>query len=428
MEHASWYPQVPQHQGAPSWTDFPEYYQAALKSIDEANAVIHRFTEKLRQDATWYNLNYVGKVSNSLLKCRTGLLRLDLHGWELVLVNAERSEFFSTESHAVARPSLSCKICLEMKDLKDVVQLFCGHAFCRACMHEYLLELITQNKVGEHDLVCLEGCGNPLDEEVLKDVLSEAEQERLSLLRLPKAIDDCTLMRCPSATCDYQAYSHRDLKLFECVQCKLTYCLRCCKPYGVNYHPCVPVLKEDHTAVFLRLGYKACPKCGEGLQKEAGCNFVKCPSAHCRGLTFFCWLCTEVLTKEDHYAHFQSGPYGGTCVTASGISAATPPVPNESSLPAIARQGACFMYSCTCYFSFSSTTYLKCGHSLCRSCYKVYISDLIQLEDYNEANLLCPTCDSPIALEKFFKVFGGQRDYGNFKDSILRSTVKTSWF
>jgi hypothetical protein len=166
MEHLQRHPH--QYQEAPSWTDFPEYYQAALKSIEEANCALHKFTDKLKQEAAWYSLNYAGKDPSSLLKCRTGLFRLDIEGWELVLVDSTgHSAVLSTE--CLARPTLSCKVCLEVKDLEDGVQLSCGHAFCRACMHDYLLELINMNKVGELDLVCLEGCGNTLDEEVLKD-------------------------------------------------------------------------------------------------------------------------------------------------------------------------------------------------------------------------------------------------------------------
>jgi hypothetical protein len=230
-------------------------------------------------------------------------------------------------------------------------------------------------------------------------------------------------MRCPSASCDYQAYINRDSKLFDCVKCRHAYCLRCMKPCGASHYPCGPVRKEDHGALLRRLGFKACPKCGEGLQKEAGCNFVKCPSAHCRGHTYFCWLCKELLTIESHYSHFPSGPFADKCLAE--IPAEAPPVPYSSSSPGSGAQGPCLEYRCSCFMCFRSTR-LLCGHSLCNSCFKDYIADLLQLKGFQETSLVCPLCPCPIVLEEFFKVFGGKEGYVKFKSSILVSAVEVA--
>lgn len=46
---------------------------------------------------------------------------------------------------------------------------------------------------------------------------------------------------------------------------------------------------------------KPCPKCSVSIEKNEGCHKMHCTKCD----TYFCWLCSETLDKEDPYKHFQ---------------------------------------------------------------------------------------------------------------------------
>lgn len=63
-----------------------------------------------------------------------------------------------------------------------------------------------------------------------------------------------------------------------------------------------------------------CPVCFNGVVLFNECNFVTCPWPECGGSTYFCYLCSSILTviiiqPDQHYSHFSEaeGPYGNLC-------------------------------------------------------------------------------------------------------------------
>ena len=55
-------------------------------------------------------------------------------------------------------------------------------------------------------------------------------------------------------------------------------------------------------------GLRPCPECFAVGELKSGCKFVYCT---CKNT--FCYLCGRSLTEEQHYSHFQDGPYGTRC-------------------------------------------------------------------------------------------------------------------
>ena len=47
---------------------------------------------------------------------------------------------------------------------------------------------------------------------------------------------------------------------------------------------------------------KQCPKCRSWLQKLDGCNKMTCTKCSC----YFCWLCLQLVSRNDPYSHFNS--------------------------------------------------------------------------------------------------------------------------
>ena len=82
--------------------------------------------------------------------------------------------------------------------------------------------------------------------------------------------------------------------------------------------------EEKQNLDFIAKNFKKCPQCKTPVEKESGCNFMKCRWPGCKD-SYFCLLCDKALTVidmqiSDHYTHYKlSGPYGKTCNTKDGI-------------------------------------------------------------------------------------------------------------
>lgn len=50
-----------------------------------------------------------------------------------------------------------------------------------------------------------------------------------------------------------------------------------------------------------------CPSCKCYIEKFEGCNKVRCSQCE----TNFCFLCSQILLKDDPYIHFTEGPCSG---------------------------------------------------------------------------------------------------------------------
>ena len=81
--------------------------------------------------------------------------------------------------------------------------------------------------------------------------------------------------------------------------------------------------EEKKNLDFIAKNFTKCPKCKTPVEKESGCNFMKCRWPGCKD-SYFCLLCNKALTVidkqiNDHYTHYRlSGPFGKTCNTMDG--------------------------------------------------------------------------------------------------------------
>eukprot|EP00928_Gymnodinium_smaydae_P056164 TRINITY_DN39593_c0_g1_i1.p1 TRINITY_DN39593_c0_g1~~TRINITY_DN39593_c0_g1_i1.p1 ORF type:complete len:285 (-),score=25.57 TRINITY_DN39593_c0_g1_i1:367-1167(-) len=66
---------------------------------------------------------------------------------------------------------------------------------------------------------------------------------------------------------------------------------------------------------------KRCPVCkAPSERKEGSCNFLQCRSDICRKRTYWCFLCGDRKTLEEHYSHYPKGPYVDVCYGMQGAS------------------------------------------------------------------------------------------------------------
>jgi hypothetical protein len=270
----------------------------------------------------------------SIDKVKCGTCRALIDRQKLFEVFGGATTFYSkveeqlTEDKDSLKPSFVCGICAETKIVEGCVTLDCEHRFCRSCMKDYCADLIGHNLVTESDLHCPQArCRREISEATLSHCLESDDYERLVRLRtnqlyLPSRGEKLT--KCPAANCDFQMFIEAGRDDFPCVKCKQRTCLNC-KQLHLDQHKCnqlaqIQAEKEraaEFESVMAAVEAKRCPVCKEGLAKEGGCNYVQCCSAVCSRRTYFCWLCSIVLSPKDHYAHFPDGPYGSRCLGQS---------------------------------------------------------------------------------------------------------------
>jgi hypothetical protein len=86
----------------------------------------------------------------------------------------------------------------------------------------------------------------------------------------------------------------------SCYWCEITYCRECgVKPYHEN-KLCNPIDLQNVTDIMLENpdNYRKCPGCNIWIEKENGCDHMKCICG-----VHFCYTCRNVLCANDPYYH-----------------------------------------------------------------------------------------------------------------------------
>jgi ariadne-1 len=202
-----------------------------------------------------------------------------------------------------------CTVCLSEPGEDGVVfdfpELGCGHKACRSCWTTYVNGQISE---GNYWMQCLgQGCSVSVGHSVLKMVLSESGQQQYRRL-LHDALVTSTkaLVWCPTADCgtvvkaEASAASEATLGSVECRTCRSSFCFDC----GVEHQPalCSQVkafndkcAKDGEDIGWLVQNTKECPKCAAFIEKNGGCNWIKCYRCKFE----FCWLCSRAMKHNE---------------------------------------------------------------------------------------------------------------------------------
>ncbi|CAD7934566.1 unnamed protein product [Amoebophrya sp. A25] len=257
------------------------------------------------------------------------------------VVESSSSSLISTSVADILQQQ--CPLCFdeypkgEMISLDEEGNNNCPYRFCSDCFVALLSSKITDGLVQDDELLCPmpNCCKSPISTTLIEQELrlksreSVEETERNQLLwdkflsfRLklfrPKT---GKIARC--RVCDLQVIVDMEEAAMKCASCGTESCPSC----GEEPHPQFPSCeafrrwREANSEGDKRLedlltqeNWCRCPVCGVPVEREAGCNFMQCPSPVCRNKTYFCYVCGQKVEKENHYAHYQKGPYEDYCI------------------------------------------------------------------------------------------------------------------
>ncbi|XP_071823282.1 ankyrin repeat and IBR domain-containing protein 1-like isoform X2 [Apostichopus japonicus] len=232
------------------------------------------------------------------------------------------------------RENMSCAICF--KDIlldQPLINIPCSHLFCKECWDRYLTYKIQEGSTT--DILCPAfECFKLVPLEIIEKIVSPDMSTRYQHFDIKAFVDsNPNLKWCPKVECgravkipdiSSESSSHRGSSsspnspppMSRAVDCGSGhfFCWDCC---GEPHAPCScenwrkwndkikeiqpeslnKTEEETETAancLWLVTNSKPCPKCNSPIQKNEGCNHMKCTKCKYD----FCWVCLEPWSKH----------------------------------------------------------------------------------------------------------------------------------
>ncbi|KAF1767530.1 hypothetical protein GCK72_007489 [Caenorhabditis remanei] len=210
--------------------------------------------------------------------------------------SADLETFLSAANIPLQTPSSAdgeCDICCDMAPLTG---LSCAHLACSQCWKAYITEKI---KEGQSEIECMAPKCQLIipDEQVVKCISDDTKvldtYHRVILNNYVKT--NVYLEWCPGIDCGKAVKgSTCDPHLIVCT-CGTRFCFACsndwhepvdCRQMKLWVKKCG---ESSETATWIIENTKDCPKCLTSIQKNGGCNYIRCTNPKC-GYQF-CWIC-----------------------------------------------------------------------------------------------------------------------------------------
>ncbi|KAM7382599.1 hypothetical protein PAMP_002324 [Pampus punctatissimus] len=244
-----------------------------------------------------------------------------------------RSSITSPDQISLIPPdeeSSLCGICMSsISVFEELVDMSCGHEFCRACWEGFLNLKIQEGEA--HNIFCPAfDCYQLVPVEVIESVVSREIGRRFLQFDIKAFVENNPAIRwCPQAGCERAVRlntqgpgsSTADPLSFPLLRAPAVDCgkghLFCWECQGEAHEPCdceiwklwlqkVSEMRPEELAgvseayedaancLWLLSNSKPCANCKSPIQKNEGCNHMQC--AKCK--YDFCWICLEEWKKH----------------------------------------------------------------------------------------------------------------------------------
>ncbi|CAH8576154.1 unnamed protein product [Schistosoma curassoni] len=200
---------------------------------------------------------------------------------------------------------------LTSNKMNGLYGLSCGHRFCPDCWRSYLTIKIEEGSSIE--IKCMSvGCNVLVIEDFLLTLLKNptVKDKYLNLLfqRMVEShpsLRFCVGLSCPVLIC---ALEEPKARRVQCERCHAEFCFMCSEAYhaptscATLKHWLVKCRDDSGTANYMTAHTKDCPSCHVCIEKNEGCNHMKCSICHYE----FCWVCLGVWKSHDAEYYFCS--------------------------------------------------------------------------------------------------------------------------
>jgi len=192
----------------------------------------------------------------------------------------------------------NCLICEEKLTEEELNNNFieCFHGFCDDCFFNYFKEKINNNDVEK--IKCPEkSCENYLytdfiENKLIKDI--NLLEKYKKLYKRKQLAANPNIQLCPFPDCESYAEKGEN-KFVTCKENNHKFCFNCLKDWHENKN-CEMEINKSFEKWKDPYKVKRCPKCKYYIEKNKGCNHIKCLNCKYE----WCWLCQQKYTS-DHY-------------------------------------------------------------------------------------------------------------------------------
>ncbi|KAM9956595.1 hypothetical protein ACTFIR_003319 [Dictyostelium discoideum] len=189
-----------------------------------------------------------------------------------------------------------CSICYCDYSKSDMVELICGHSFCKRCLSHYFKTSVCDGNGSSSPIVCpSQGCLNKCIDEVTIESLLQPNMALVFLKNFTKDVIFLTpnTHECPYNNCNRVILglrgTHKYIPYVACSDHDL-FCLFC-KKRGMHWPlPCSQSTYDDHDLFSYRwilANTTICSKCKYPVERNQGCNHMTCIRCHHQ----FCYSC-----------------------------------------------------------------------------------------------------------------------------------------
>ncbi|XP_073305011.1 probable E3 ubiquitin-protein ligase ARI2 isoform X1 [Primulina huaijiensis] len=211
----------------------------------------------------------------------------------------------------------TCEICYNEFPTDEMTTMECGHIFCDECWTNYFIVQINEGK--SRRITCMAyQCYSICDEGKIRNLVIARDpqlSDKFERFLLESYIEDNRRVKwCPSVpSCGNAIRAENDEYCeVECL-CGLQFCFSCSSE---AHSPCSCLMwelwlrkcKDDsETGDWIIANAKSCPKCSKPVEKNGGCNLVRCICGQP-----FCWLCggaTGLAHTWTRIANHECGQY-----------------------------------------------------------------------------------------------------------------------
>ncbi|CDP07582.1 unnamed protein product [Coffea canephora] len=191
---------------------------------------------------------------------------------------------------------VTCQICFEDVHANESTIMDCGHCFCNNCWTEHFIVKINEGQ--SRRITCMaHECYAICDEENVRNLVSGRDPhvaEKFGRFLLESYIEDNKKVKwCPSVPhCGNAIRVECDEYCEVQCACGVQFCFSCSSE---AHSPCSCLMwklwtkkcqDESETVNWIKVNTKYCPKCYKPVEKNGGCNLVRCVCGQP-----FCWLC-----------------------------------------------------------------------------------------------------------------------------------------
>jgi len=212
-----------------------------------------------------------------------------------------------------------CEICYEDRDPSEMYSLNCLHRYCRECLNHHISVRINSGWLIA--IPCMHpACSETIldnDVRALTDDEDYKKYKRFQELAELNAQPTCRW--CPKPDCNTAVIAdplHPEFPCIVCTKedCQTKFCYECSREWHPNLtckeNEKLNKTSKERKSDKWRKNHKVrkCAQCGMDIQKDSGCNHMKCTTCGYE----FCWICMEQFTPD----HYINGSCAGLQFTA----------------------------------------------------------------------------------------------------------------